>query len=103
MIKADKSQPVSQHVLKRSQTMSVERLGPTEFRVTPCEEGKLIRIVRFHQDADEGIWIECFAEETKESCPANSHNLFCSHCNAAIIKLLTDHQTEGESDEPEQN
>lgn len=92
MIRAEKSQSPSRHVLTRSKTMRVERLSPTEFRVTPSESGKVVRIVRFHQDDDGSIWAECFAEDSKQSCEANAHARYCSHIESAILKLLTDHQ-----------
>ncbi len=94
--------------------MTVERLGPTEFRVTPCEEGKDIRIVRFYPEYDApfdkhrregkyrkpgecgpdemprmvGVWIDCFAEKSKVGCPANNFRRYCSHAHAAIMYLL---------------
>ncbi len=68
--------------------MQVERLGPSEFRVTP-EKGKAIRIVKFHVDGND-YGIECFDEKTKVSCEANAHNRLCCHINAAIALLLED-------------
>lgn len=110
LIRASASNNPSEHVLKRSRTMTVERLGLTEFRVTPSEPGKVVRIVRFHADyepardryrqvgefgPDEvprltGVWIECFAEKSKRACRANSFADYCSHCEAAIVFLLTE-------------
>lgn len=88
MIKADLSQNPTKHVLSRAQTMSVERVGPQQFRVTPSEEGKLIRIVRFHEDEVDGLHIECFAEDSFESCGANIHARYCAHCEAVVRFLL---------------
>lgn len=67
--------------------MDVERLSPTEFRVTPAEPGKLKRIVRFHLDEVEGCFIDC-ADEHGIGCPANAHGVFCSHIERAIMYLL---------------
>jgi len=120
MIRASLADSPSPHVLRRSQTMTVERLGPTEFRVTPAEEGKDVRIVRFYPEyeapfskydregkyrkpgeygPDEvprmvGVDIDCYAEESKEGCGANSHRRYCSHVHAAIMYLLEESATE---------
>lgn len=93
LIKADRAQSPSRHVLTRSKTMRIERIAPTEFKVTPAEKGKSVRIVRFHQDEqsysnEQSVWIDCFDAETKEGCPANEAGRYCSHAEAAIVGLL---------------
>lgn len=88
MIKADLAQNPTKHVLSRAQTMRVERVGPQQFRVTPAEEGKLIRIVRFHEDEEDGLLIECYSETTHADCGANTHNRYCAHCEAVVMFLL---------------
>lgn len=86
MIRAATTDAVTPHVKKRSATMTVERLGPTEFRVTPSEDGKLPRIVRFFIDGTDCA-IDC-ADEDGNGCPANDHGRHCSHAQCAITMLL---------------
>lgn len=95
-------------MLKRSRTMTVERLSLTEFRVTPSEAGKEVRIVRCHPEyyelREDGylplgvygpiqtprlrrIMVECYAEESKGSCGANAHKRLCSHFYAVALVL----------------
>ena len=90
MIKADKAQAPSRHVLTRAKTMRIDRIGPTEFKVTPTKKGKTTRIVRFLRDFDEhgSVYIECYDEKTMKDCPANSCNCHCSHVERAIAFLL---------------
>lgn len=71
--------------------MSVERLGPTVFRVIPAEKNKKVRIVEFFlegRDGDADAQIDCFAEGSLVSCEANSCRLMCSHVAAAVNVLL---------------
>lgn len=88
MLRTGRTNNPSQYVRKRTKQMSAEQVGPGEFRVTP-EQGKVVRIVKFHVDGDD-IAIECFAEESRRSCRANECNLLCAHVNAAIALLLED-------------
>lgn len=88
MISANKSNAPSAHVLKRSRTMGVERLSPAEFRVSPAEPGKVKRIVRFHFDEVEGVFVDCYAEDSKIGCKANTCGRYCSHVERAIMYLL---------------
>ena len=67
--------------------MRGKKVSPTDFRITPPEPGKVVRIVRFHVDGSD-VQVECFAETTFECCPANAVNRLCSHVNKAITMLL---------------
>lgn len=87
MIKTAHASRVSPYVERRSQTMKVERLSPTLFRVIPSEPGKAIRIVEFLIDGDDCA-IDCSAESDRAGCPSNDHARLCSHCFAAIKVLL---------------
>lgn len=86
MIVSGKPSRVTPHIEKRAATMTVERLGPTEFRVIPPEPGKCSRIVRFFID-EKDFAIDC-ADEDGNGCPANDAARMCSHCQAAITDLL---------------
>src|SRR5260370_1081070 len=100
MIRVSKASKITHHVKKRSATMTVERLGPTKFRVTPSEKGKVVRVVDFLFARDEGIpeaRIDCYQEGTLKSCDANIHDRMCSHAFSAIKMLLG----EEEEREPE--
>lgn len=90
MIRTGRTNNPSHYIRKRTEKMSVEQIGPGEFRVTP-EPGKVVRIVKFHVDGDD-YGIECFDEKTKVSCEANAHNRLCAHINAAIALLLESEQ-----------
>lgn len=89
MIRTARTNHVSPHVERRSQTMTVERLSPTLFRVIPSEPGKKVRIVKFHYDeSDRDCGIECYHEDSGEGCAANDHARLCAHIHRAISELL---------------
>lgn len=109
MIRAEKAKRnLSEHILRRSRMMTVERLSLTEFRVTPGEQGKVVRIVRFWesfrpplkfkkvydrspkepQPIKDGLFVECFDEKTMEPCEANAHARHCSHYESVIAYIL---------------
>lgn len=89
MISSSNINEVSKHVATRSQTMTVERLEPTKFRVTPSEPGRPVRIVEIFLDGPEGRGsIDCYAEGSLVSCPANIHGQHCSHSESALKLFL---------------
>ncbi len=89
MIGTGKTSKVSPHIEKRSQSMVVERLDATTFRIIPSEPGKRNRIVKFHYDeSDADAGIECFEQSTGVGCPANDHGMLCAHIHRAIEELL---------------
>jgi hypothetical protein len=88
MISSQQAETPSNHVRARAKLMHVRTLSPFTYLVIP-EPGKVPRIVHFDACQDSGVVrIECYDRETGESCPANKFSLHCSHCEAAIKRLL---------------
>jgi hypothetical protein len=105
----------SQWIQNRARTMEVEHLSLTDFKVKPSEEGKQVRIVRFHPEYRtrrdmrylpvgvqgpteaptlQGFLIECFAEKSYATCPANAKRRRCSHIEAVIRYLVNESMEE---------
>jgi hypothetical protein len=78
----------SDHVQKRAKHMKVKTLTPFTYRVTQSEPDKPTRVVHLDKADGDTFKIECYDPDTGESCPANQYGLHCSHCEAALRRLL---------------
>jgi hypothetical protein len=75
----------SEHILRRSRLMLVRRLAVNEFKVTPKQRGRAIRIVRFTKRGQWEVTCESYRDGTP--CEANSFHNLCAHVYAVVRAL----------------